>query len=93
MAMAGLQSMGPSRKQSCPTLVLSRVRRETTIKSPSMPFRGKGLELTHPPIAQLGDELKEFSTPKHHAEARARTGRRGSSLKVDLENVTKEVFR
>ncbi|KAI4562272.1 hypothetical protein MJT46_011234 [Ovis ammon polii x Ovis aries] len=74
--------------------VLSRVREGDNHKEPIYALPRKGsLELTHPPIAQLGDELKEFSTPKTTMQASPDWKERQLfEEKVDLENVTKRKF-
>uniref|UniRef100_A0A452EVW2 Supervillin n=1 Tax=Capra hircus TaxID=9925 RepID=A0A452EVW2_CAPHI len=74
--------------------VLSRVREGDNHKEPIYALPRKGsLELTHPPIAQLGDELKEFSTPKSTMQASPDWKERQLfEEKVDLENVTKRKF-
>ncbi|XP_069403742.1 supervillin isoform X5 [Ovis canadensis] len=74
--------------------VLSRVREGDNHKEPIYALPRKGsLELTHPPIAQLGDELKEFSTPKTTLQASPDWKERQLfEEKVDLENVTKRKF-
>lgn len=74
--------------------VLSRVREGDSHKEPIYAFPRKGsLELAHPPIAQLGDELKEFSTPKSTMQVSLDWKERQLfEEKVDLENVTKRKF-
>ncbi|XP_044783988.1 supervillin isoform X8 [Bubalus bubalis] len=74
--------------------VLSRVREGDNYKEPIYALPRKGsLELVHPPIAQLGDELKEFSTPKSTMQASPDWKERQLfEEKVDLENVTKRKF-
>ncbi|XP_065777309.1 supervillin isoform X5 [Muntiacus reevesi] len=74
--------------------VLSRVREGDSHKEPIYTLPRKGsLELTHPPIAQLGDELKEFSTPKSTVQVSLDWKERQLfEEKVDLENVTKRKF-
>lgn len=58
----------------------------------ALPRKGS-LELAHPPIAQLGDDLKEFSTPKSTMQASPDWKERQLfEEKVDLENVTKRKF-
>ncbi|XP_027415567.1 supervillin isoform X13 [Bos indicus x Bos taurus] len=74
--------------------VLSRVREGDNHKEAIYALPRKGsLELAHPPIAQLGDELKEFSTPKSTMQASPDWKERQLfEEKVDLENVTKRKF-
>ncbi|XP_060982343.1 supervillin isoform X7 [Dama dama] len=74
--------------------VLSRVREGDSHKEPIYALPRKGsLELAHPPIAQLGDELKEFSTPKSTMQVSPDWKERQLfEEKVDLENVTKRKF-
>uniref|UniRef100_A0A8C6FVJ5 Supervillin n=1 Tax=Moschus moschiferus TaxID=68415 RepID=A0A8C6FVJ5_MOSMO len=74
--------------------VLSRVRDGDNHKEPTYALPRKGsLELAHPPITQLGDELKEFSTPKSTVQASPDWKERQLfEEKVDLENVTKRKF-
>ncbi|XP_024856047.1 supervillin isoform X9 [Bos taurus] len=74
--------------------VLSRVREGDNHKEAIYALPRKGsLELAHPPIAQLGDDLKEFSTPKSTMQASPDWKERQLfEEKVDLENVTKRKF-
>lgn len=74
--------------------ILHRVREGDSHKEPMYADRRKGsLELAHPPIAQPGDELKEFSTAKSPAQGSADwKDRQLFEEKVDIENVTKRKF-
>nr|XP_020765318.1 supervillin isoform X12 [Odocoileus virginianus texanus] len=74
--------------------VLSRVREGDSHKEPIYALPRKGsLELAYPPITQLGDELKEFSTPKSTMQVSPDWKERQLfEEKVDLENVTKRKF-
>ena len=74
--------------------ILHRVREGDSHKAPMYADRRKGsLELAHPPIAQPGDELKEFSTAKSPAQGSADwKDRQLFEEKVDIENVTKRKF-
>ncbi|XP_059953822.1 supervillin isoform X9 [Mesoplodon densirostris] len=77
---------------SCPTL--SRVREGDGHKEPIYAAPRKGsLELAHPPVAQFGDEPKEFSTAQSTAQGSPDwKDRQLFEEKVDVENVTKRKF-
>lgn len=77
---------------SCPTL--NRVWEGDSHKEPkdAVPRRGS-LELAHPPVAHLGDELKEFSMAKSIAQGRPDLrDRQLFEEKVDVENVPRRKF-
>ncbi|XP_058537558.1 supervillin isoform X13 [Neofelis nebulosa] len=77
---------------SCPTL--NRVWEGDSHKEPkdAVPRRGS-LELAHPPVAHLGDELKEFSMAKSIAQGRPDLrDRQPFEEKVDVENVSRRKF-
>ncbi|XP_049480714.1 supervillin isoform X2 [Panthera uncia] len=77
---------------SCPTL--NRVWEGDSHKEPkdAVPRRGS-LELAHPPVAHLGDELKEFSMAKSIAQGRPDLrDRQPFEEKVDVENVPRRKF-
>uniref|UniRef100_A0A8C0LTM1 Supervillin n=1 Tax=Canis lupus dingo TaxID=286419 RepID=A0A8C0LTM1_CANLU len=76
----------------CPTL--NRVWEGDSHKETKYAVPRKGsLELAHPPVAHLGDELKEFSVGKSIAQGSPDwTDRQPFEEKVDLENVTRRRF-
>ncbi|XP_072605389.1 supervillin isoform X17 [Vulpes vulpes] len=76
----------------CPTL--NRVWEGDSHKETKYAVPRKGsLELAHPPIAHLGDELKEFSVGKSIAQGSPDwTDRQPFEEKVDPENVTRRRF-
>ncbi|CAK7321522.1 SVIL [Vulpes lagopus] len=77
---------------NCPTL--NRVWEGDSHKETKYAVPRKGsLELAHPPIAHLGDELKEFSVGKSIAQGSPDwTDRQPFEEKVDPENVTRRRF-
>ncbi|XP_077931444.1 supervillin isoform X2 [Halichoerus grypus] len=77
---------------SCPTF--NRVREGDSLKEPKYAVPRKGsLELAHPPIAHLGDELKEFSMGKSIAQGSPDLkDRQPFEEKVDMENVPRRKF-
>ncbi|XP_053751204.1 supervillin isoform X13 [Panthera pardus] len=77
---------------SCPTL--NRVWEEDSHKEPKDAVLRRGsLELAHPPVAHLGDELKEFSMAKSIAQGRPDLrDRQPFEEKVDMENVPRRKF-
>ncbi|XP_045318506.1 supervillin isoform X20 [Leopardus geoffroyi] len=77
---------------SCPTL--NRVWEGDSHKEPkdAVPRRGS-LELAHPPVAHLGDELKEFSMAKSIAQGSPDLrDRQPFEEKVGVENVPRRRF-
>ncbi|XP_047599471.1 supervillin isoform X12 [Lutra lutra] len=77
---------------SCPTF--NRVREGDSHKEPKYAVPRKGsLELGHPPVAHLGDELKEFSMGKSLAQGSPDLkDRQPFEEKVDMENVPRRKF-
>ncbi|XP_027449190.1 supervillin isoform X3 [Zalophus californianus] len=77
---------------SCPTF--NRIREGDSLKEPKYTVPRKGsLELAHPPIAHLGDELKEFSMGKSIAQGSPDLkDRQPFEEKVDMENVPRRKF-
>ncbi|XP_054363274.1 supervillin isoform X5 [Mirounga angustirostris] len=77
---------------SCPTF--NRVREGDSLKEPKYAVPRKGsLELAHPPIAHLGDELKEFSMGKSITQGSPDLkDRQPFEEKVDMENVPRRKF-
>uniref|UniRef100_A0A8C8WBS8 Supervillin n=1 Tax=Panthera leo TaxID=9689 RepID=A0A8C8WBS8_PANLE len=77
---------------SCPTL--NRVWEGDSHKEPKDAVLRRGsLELAHPPVAHLGDELKEFSMAKSIAQGRPDLrDRQPFEEKVDVENVPRRKF-
>ncbi|XP_045867324.1 supervillin isoform X8 [Meles meles] len=77
---------------SCPTF--NRVREGDSRKEPKYAVPRKGsLELGHPPISHLGDELKEFSMGKSLAQGSPDLkDRQPFEKKVDMENVPRRKF-
>ncbi|XP_032961511.1 supervillin isoform X14 [Rhinolophus ferrumequinum] len=74
--------------------ILNRVQEGDSHKEPkyAVPRKG-GLELANPPIAPLGDELKEFSTAENAAAGNPDVkDRQPFEEKVDMEYVTKRKF-
>ncbi|XP_059040167.1 supervillin isoform X10 [Mustela lutreola] len=76
----------------CPTF--NRVREGDSHKEPKYAVPRKGsLELGHPPVAHLGDELKEFSMGKSLAQGSPDLkDRQHFEEKVDMENVPRRKF-
>ncbi|XP_034499661.1 supervillin isoform X11 [Ailuropoda melanoleuca] len=77
---------------SCPTF--NRVREGDSHKGPKYAVPRKGsLELAHPPIAHLGDELKEFSMGKSITQGSPDLkDRQPFEEKVDMESVPRRKF-
>uniref|UniRef100_A0A673VD04 Supervillin n=1 Tax=Suricata suricatta TaxID=37032 RepID=A0A673VD04_SURSU len=78
---------------SCPAL--NRVWEGDSHKEPKYAVPRKGsLELVHPPVAHLGDELKEFSVAKSIMQAGSPDlrDRQPFEEKVDVENVIRRKF-
>lgn len=77
---------------SCPAV--NRVWEGDSHKEPKYAVPRKGsLELVHPPMAHLGDELKEFSMAKSIAQGSPDLrDRQPFEEKVDVENVTRRKF-
>ncbi|XP_004401868.1 PREDICTED: supervillin [Odobenus rosmarus divergens] len=77
---------------SCPTF--NRVREGDSLKEPKYAVPRKGsLELAHPPIAHLDDELKEFSMGKSIAQGSLDLkDRQPFEEKGDMENVPRRKF-
>ncbi|XP_074180841.1 supervillin isoform X11 [Rhinolophus sinicus] len=74
--------------------ILNRVQEGDSHKEPryAVPRKG-GLELANPPIAPLGDELKEFSTAENAAAGNPdMKDRQPFEEKEDMEYVTKRKF-
>ncbi|KAM6215767.1 supervillin [Rhynchocyon petersi] len=72
--------------------ILNRVREGDSDKEPKYAVPRKGsMELTSPPMAHAGDELKEFSTAGSTAlGTQSLKDRQPFEEKVDVENVTKK---
>ncbi|XP_068418812.1 supervillin isoform X3 [Eschrichtius robustus] len=90
----GVTKYGSFEEAEPPYPMLSRVREGDGRKEPIYAVPRKGsLELAHPPVAQFGDEPKEFSTAQGTAQGSPEwKDRQLFEEKVDVEKVTQRKF-
>ena len=90
----GVTKYGSFEEAEPPYPMLSRVRERDGRKEPIYAVPRKGsLELAHPPVAQFGDEPKEFSTAQGTAQGSPEwKDRQLFEEKVDVEKVTQRKF-
>ncbi|XP_044083605.1 supervillin isoform X9 [Neovison vison] len=90
----GGKKYGSFEEAEPPCSTFNRVREGDSHKEPKYAVPRKGsLELGHPPVAHLGDELKEFSMGKSLAQGSPDLkDRQHFEEKVDMENVPRRKF-
>lgn len=90
----GVRKYGSFEEAEPSYAILNQVREGDSHKEPKYAVLRKGsLELASPPIAPLGDVLKEFSTAESTAPGTPDLkDRQHFEEKVDMENVTKRKF-